>query len=148
MSRQDLPPFIQKAELVRAMAERAVASWSRANRHDHGGELRRQAKVVVGLAHRAWTDRVHRAQLLVQLSDAIDVLKADLRLGQHIRLFRSWGQFDEIMREARDLGNQCGALKRKHPLQEHSKGQNVPASRAGAARPDTEYPGRLSGAMG
>ncbi len=144
----DLPPIIKKAELVRAMAEAAVATWPRHHRYAHGGELRRQAKEVVRLAHKAWTDRGERPQHLTSLAAAVDDLKADLRLGQMIRVFRSFGQFDAIMVEAKDLGKQCGALKRRHPLQEHSKGQNAQASRAGAARPDTEYPGRLAGAMG
>ncbi len=142
----DLPPVIKQAERVRAMAEVAVASWRRDHRHDHGSELRRQAKAVVKAAHLAWTDKARRALLLAVLSDAIDELKMDLRLAQQIKLYRSFGQFEEIMRATRDLGQQCGALRKRYPLQQHSTGQNAAASRAAAARPDTEYPGRLAGA--
>jgi hypothetical protein len=139
----NLPPIIKLAERVRVLVENAVASWRRDHRHAHGEVLRQQAREAVKAAHYAWIDRAGRTARLQTLSDAIDELKMDLRLAQHIKLYRCFGQFEEVYRAARELGQQCGAMSKAQTRHQHSRGQSAAASRAAAARPDTEYPGRL-----
>lgn len=70
---------------------------------------------------KAWRDRQRQAQLIEQLSEKVDDLKLALQLGQRIKAFRSFGEFEAICRIVSDLGRQVGGWKK------HVQRQNAAA---------------------
>jgi len=122
-----LPPAVRLAETLAAKIEQAVAKFQRAHRYSFGADLRAGAWAVLTTADRAARKPAERAQILARLVDEVDDLKQRLRLGQTLRLFNSFGQFEDLMRDAIKLGQQVGGWHK----QNHPKGQDGRSAAAG-----------------
>ena len=118
-----LPPAVRLAERLAADIEQAVSKFSRAHRYAFGADLRRAATSVLLIANRAARKPDLRAQLLQRLVDEVDDLKQRMQVGQRLRQFSSFGQFEALMRLAIELGRQVGGWHRDL----HPKGQSVRA---------------------
>jgi hypothetical protein len=118
----DLPPITKAAERCLIEVNKAVLQFSRGFRHELGADLRRQSAEVSRLCDRAWRDMPRQRYWTDQLVWAIDELKCSLRLGSQLHAFRSFAQFETLIRLAEDLGRQAGAWKRHQ--QRHPKGQS------------------------
>lgn len=115
-----LPPAVRLAETLARDIELAVSKFHRAHRYTFGADLRAGMWAVLTTANRAARKPSERAALLAQLVDQVDDLKQRLRLGQSLRQFNSFGQFEALMRSAIQLGQQIGGWHRQH----HPNGQN------------------------
>jgi hypothetical protein len=119
----NLPPVVKLAERLAADIEEAVTRFARRHRYTFGTRLRDSAWAVLKTADAAARRPAERPQLLQALRDAMDELKAVMQLGQRLRQFASFGQFEALMRTAHDLGRQIGAWHRQF----HPQGQNAAA---------------------
>jgi len=122
-----LPPAVRLAETLARDIELAVSGFERAHRHTFGAQLRTDMWAVLTTANRAARKRDQRAQLLERLVDEVDDLKQRMQLGQRLRQFSSFGQFEALMRSAIELGRQVGGWHRDV----HPKGQSGQASAPG-----------------
>ena len=122
-----LPPAVRLAQNLARDIELTVASFQRAHRYSFGIDLRRDIWAVLTTANKAARKPTERAKLLALLVDEVDDLKQRLSLGQTLRLFNSFGQFEALMRDAIQLGQQVGGWNRQH----HPKGQDGRPSAAG-----------------
>lgn len=120
MKKAHLPDIAKKAERFLLDIEQAVRGFARYHRYTVGTDLRTQAMAVVRLCNRAWRDRDHQPHWVSQLVWAIDELKLTLQLCSQLRAFRSFGQFEQLIRAADELGKCAGGWKRTI----HLKGQN------------------------
>ncbi|PMQ04205.1 hypothetical protein DyAD56_16070 [Dyella sp. AD56] len=122
-----LPPAVRLAETLARDIEQAVSKFHRAHRYTFGADLRADMWAVLTTANRAARKPSERAALLTRLVDQVDDLKQRLRLGQSLRQFNSFGQFEALMRSAINLGQQIGGWHRQH----HPKGQDGRSHAAG-----------------
>lgn len=121
-------PNIQRtANRVLLAIENAVRVFPRYHKYAVGAELRAGAMLVSRSVYRAWREKGRRLQRLHELSTAVDDLRLTLQLAKHLQAFRSFGQFEALAREVRDLGRQCGGWLKET----HAKGQNVPVTSTG-----------------
>ena len=124
----NLPPIVKLAERLMLEVERAVRAFPRYHKYSLGQELRQQCRDVVRLCYRAWRARDQQQVLLPALVEGVDDIKLSLQLGSQLRAFRSFDQFEALLRVALDLGRQAGGWRRQ--VLSHPKGQNpepVPA---------------------
>lgn len=124
-----LPQIVKSAERFMADVELATARFPRAHRYTLGSDLRKNAMEIARLAHRAWRDR---KASLDELSDAIDDLKLRLQLGQQVKAFVSFAQFETLARALNDLGRQCGGWRKQRRSVNR---QNAQPSSAAEQRP-------------
>jgi hypothetical protein len=127
-----LPPIAKLSERLHLDIEQAVRQFARVDRHLLGADLRRQAADVRRLVDRAWRDRANQRQWTQELQWAIDELRITLQLGKDLHAFRSFAQFEALIRLAEDLGRQVGGWLRAQQQQPHLTGQ----SPARVARPE------------
>ena len=127
----DLPPIAKAAERLLVEIEQAVQGFPRCHKYATGKDLREQAMQVTRLCHRAWRDRQQQLQWTTQLVWAIDELRLTMQLGSCIKAFKSFRQFEMLIRLTEDLGRQAGGWKRQQ--EQHRKGQN-PAREAAPER--------------
>jgi hypothetical protein len=118
----DLPPIAKAAERLLLEIEQAVKGFARFHKYQTGADLRRQAMEVARLTHRAWRDRPRQLYWTIELCWVIDELRLTLQLGSRIQAFRSFRQFEMLIRLAEALGKQAGGWKRQQ--QRRLKGQN------------------------
>ena len=116
----NLPPAVRAAEGLARDIEQAVAKFQRAHRYTFGADLRKRAWAVLQIANQAARKPDQRVALLAQLVEAVDDLKLTIQLGQTLRQFSTFGQFQSLMRSAMQLGQQIGGWHK----QVHPKGQN------------------------
>lgn len=116
-----LPPIVKAAERLMGEIEIAVTRFPRAHRYTLGADLRQQVMAVARLAHKAWRDREHQDERIGELAEAIDDLKLTMQLGQQVKAFASFAQFEALARIAGDLGRQCGGWQKRRS----AKGQNA-----------------------
>jgi len=110
--------------------EKAVRVFPRYHKYATGAELRKQIRKVVRLSNRAWRDPQNRAMWLDKMAWTIDELKVTLQLGKSLQAFRSFAEFEQIIRLAADLGRQCGGWQKKHPKGQSAAGQHAGLQRA------------------
>jgi hypothetical protein len=118
--RPDLPPIAKTAERMLLEVEQAVRGFPRYHRYASGADLRAAAKKVLQLTHRAWRDRGNQAHWVHELVWAVDELRLALQIGKQLQAFRSFKEFEQLIRTAEELGRQVGGWKK----QQHAKGQN------------------------
>jgi len=123
----NLPPAVRAAERLARDIEQAVTRFQRAHRYTFGVKLRDAAWAVLATANRAARKPEQRAELVARLVDEVDDLKLAIQLGQTLHQFSSFGQFQELMRSAIQLGQQVGGWHRHV----HPQGQNDRASAPG-----------------
>ncbi|UZW62722.1 four helix bundle protein [Lysobacter enzymogenes] len=129
----DLPPIAKAAARLLVEIEQAVQRFARRHRHATGADLRAQAMHVARLVNRAWRDRSRQLHWVTELAWAVDELRLTMQLAKEVKAFRSFGQFEALIRQVEDLGRQAGGWKRQ---QEHLKGQS-PAPRLAPGRAQT-----------
>jgi hypothetical protein len=125
----NLPPVVKLAERLACDIEEAVTKFDRRHRHTFGERLINRAWDVLEATDAAARYPDERAQLLKQLRRAVDRLKAIMQMGQRLRQFASFGQFNELMRSAHELGAQVGAWHRKYHPQDQSAVAPAPQQR-------------------
>ena len=109
----ELPPIVKDAERLLVEIEQAVSRFNRAHRYALGADMRRQATDVLRHCNRAWRDRPRQLHWVRELVWAIDELKQSLQIGQKLRVFRSFAQFEVLIRNAESLGKQAGGWCRR-----------------------------------
>jgi hypothetical protein len=114
------PEIVKLAERVLVEIEQAVRGFPRYHKYASGSDLRSQARRVATVANRAWRDQPRRAEWVGRLVFAIDDLKMQLQISKQVAAFKSFNQFEALIRLVSDLGRQCGGWHK----QQHSKGQN------------------------
>lgn len=120
----NLPPAVKLAERLAADIEEAVTRFDRRHRYTFGKELRERAWTVLKTVDAAARDPDRRALLLKRACRGMDELKATMQLGQRLRQFVSFRQFEALFREASKLGQQVGGWN-QHV--NHPQGQNAAA---------------------
>lgn len=120
MTKQPLPPITKIAERLLCDIEQSVRGFARYHKYSLGSDLRSQAMTVVRMCHRAWRERAQQSHWINELVWAIDELKLSLQLGSQLHAFKSFAQFELLIRQAEELGRQAGGWKR----QQHHKSQN------------------------
>ena len=138
------PPVVKAAERILLEVEQAVRRWPRAYRYEVGRELRAHALSLAVTANLAWREPSRRAEHVRALVEGVERLKVLLQLGSQLKAFTSFGQFEQLARQAHDLGRQVGGWSKS---ESHPKTQNC-GRQDGAprARSGTEYPRRPRGA--
>lgn len=114
------PDIVKLAERVLVEIEQAVKGFARYHKYASGADLRAQARRVAEIANRAWRDQPRRAEWIGRLVFTIDDLKMRMQVSKLIGAFKSFKQFEALIRLVSDLGKQCGGWHK----QQHSKGQN------------------------
>jgi hypothetical protein len=132
----DLPPIAKAARSMLVAVEQAASAFPRRHRYGLGEDLRRNARDLMRGCNRAWRDSAQRLRWTIELQWTIDELKTSLQIGQELKAFRSFGEFDSLIRKAEDIGKQAGAWRRS---QQHPNGQNAAPRAAVAARQDTGH---------
>lgn len=130
MKNNQLPEIAKKSERLLVDIEQAVHGFYRYHKYSIGSDLRNQAMAVVRLCHRAWRDRSNQAQRVSDLIWAIDELKLTTQLGSHIRAFKSFRQFELIIRAAEEIGRCAGGWRREIHLKSQDSSRNVSMERA------------------
>ena len=82
--------------------------------------MRTAVLLVVQLCNRAWRDRSRQIHWVNELVWAIDELKVVIQLAKQLYAFKSFKQFEVIIRAADDVGRSAGGWKRAL----HEKSQN------------------------
>ncbi len=124
MTNNRLPEITKKAERLVADIESSVIGFARYHKYTLGNDLRTQAMTVLRMCHRAWRDRPRQEHWLSELIWAIDELKLSLQLGSNLKAFKSFAQFELLIRETEEVGRCAGGWKRQF----HRKGQNSAGS--------------------
>jgi len=118
-----LPQIARKAEALAVAIENAVRGFARFNKYAIGSELRAAAMLVVKVCNRAWRDRSRQMQWVDKLVWVIDELKVVVQLAKQLNAFKSFSQFEAIIRMADDVGRCAGGWRRAL----HEKSQNSAA---------------------
>lgn len=130
MKPHQLPDIVKKAERLLVDIEAAVRDFARYHKYSIGSDMRAHACEVLRICHRAWRDRPRQAHWVTELVWAIDELKLSLRIGSLVKAFKSFAQFESLIRNAEEVGRCAGGWKREI----HRKGQNpdgdIPPERA------------------
>jgi hypothetical protein len=126
------PPIFAVIARLRADIERAVTgNFPRKHRYASGQDLRDRITAVATAANRAWRDRENAGHWTSRLVWEVDELKLAMRLAKDLNAFASFRQFEHLIRQAEDLGRQCGGWNRQNSTRNHPlKGQSparVPA---------------------
>ena len=122
------PAIVKLSERVLLEIEVIVRNFARYHKYAIGAELREQARTVARLANRAWRDQPRRGEFVGRLVFAVDDLKQSIQLGKSVQAFKSFAQFEVLIRLVSDLGRQCGGWQKQQ-----LKGQNQ-QTRASAGR--------------
>ena len=101
--RPELPPIVKTAERMQLEVEEAVRAFPRFHKYASGHDLREAATKVLRLANRAWRDRGNQAHWVGELVWAQDELIFSLQLCKRLRAFRSFPEFEQLIRTAEDL---------------------------------------------
>lgn len=120
MTANQLPEIARKAERLTVEIENAVRGFTRYQKYTIGTDLRTAAMLVVKVCNRAWRDRSRQHHWVEQLIWVVDDLKLVLQLASQLRGFKSFKQFEAIIRQADEVGRCAGGWKRTL----HAKSQN------------------------
>lgn len=120
MTAHRLPEITKKAERLLVDIEHAVRGFVRYHKYSLGTDLREQAMTVLRMCHRTWRDRSRQLHWLSELVWAIDELKLSLQIGSQLKAFKSFSQFESLIRATEEVGRCAGGWKR----QLHRKSQN------------------------
>ena len=138
------PPVVKAAERILLDVELAVRRWPRSHRYAIGGDLRKQALTLAVRANLAWREQGRRGEHVRALVTGVEALKVLLQLGSQLKAFNSFGQFEQLARQAHDLGRQVGGWSKSEQCpktQNCGRQDGAPQARSG-----TEYSRRPSGA--
>jgi hypothetical protein len=110
MKPHQLPDIAKKAERLLVDIETAVRDFARYHKYSIGSDMRAQAAEVLRICHRAWRDRSRQAHWVTELVWAIDELKLSLRMGSLVKAFKSFAQFESLIRNAEEVGRCAGGF--------------------------------------
>lgn len=130
MTANQLPEITKKAERLVADIDHAVCSFARYHKYTLGTDMRSQAMAVLRLCHRAWRDRKRQQHWVSELIWAIDELKLTLQLGSQLHAFKSFAQFELLIRAAEAVGRRAGGWKRDLHLKSQNPASSVSRERA------------------
>src|SRR5690606_22241273 len=99
MTSNRLPEIAKKSERLLVDLEQAVRSFAHYHKYTPGADVRTKAMLVVRLCHRTWRDRNKQMQWVSDLIWAIDELKLTIQLASQLHAFKSFGQFEHIIRQ-------------------------------------------------
>ncbi len=142
MTANQLPEIARKAERLTADIENAVRGFARYQKYTLGTDLRTGAMNVLKVCNRVWRDRSRQHHWVNELIWAVDELKLTLQLASQLRAFKSFKQFEAIIRQADEVGRCAGGWKRSL----HEKSQD-PAGKASPERAQI-LSGRYASNMG
>ena len=125
-----LPEITKKAERLVVDIEKAVRGFVRYHKYSIGADLRAQAMAVLRLCHRAWRERSRQSHWVTELVWAIDELKLSLQIGSQLRAFKSFPQFELLIRAAEEIGRNAGGWKRQIHRKSQDSAGNLPSERA------------------
>lgn len=108
--RDKLPPLWKLSARILVLVHQAADRFPRKHRYSIGTEIRDDARQVRRLVVKAWRDRGARLQRLEDLVAAVDDLKDSMQLGQELKAFGSFAEFEAVMREIHEAGRQAGKL--------------------------------------
>jgi len=130
-SRYQLPPIVKATERLLVDIEQAVRGFDRYHRYQIGGDLRGKAMDAYRLASRAGHDYDQRLQCVQQLRWTIDEIKQHLQIAKLVRAFKSFRQFEALIRQAEDIGRQAGGWRKQlqHPKAQSAQARNGVAQR-------------------
>lgn len=120
MKNNQIPDIVKRAERLLLDIEKAVKSFPRYHKYTIGTDVRNQAMTVVRISSRAWRDISNRGHWLSELIWSVDELKISLQLGSQLRVFKSFAQFEQIIRQAAEVGACAGGWKRNHQKSQNS----------------------------
>lgn len=120
MTANQLPDIAKKTERLTIDIENAVRGFARYHKYTIGTDMRTAAMHVMKVCNRAWRERSRQHQLVSDLIWAVDELKLMLQLASQLRAFKSFKQFEAIIRLADEVGRCAGGWKRAL----HDKSQN------------------------
>lgn len=120
MTANKLPEIARKAERLTVEIENAVRGFARYQKYTVGTDLRTAAMLVVKVCNRVWRDRSRQHHWAEQLIWVVDELKLALQLASQLKAFKSFKQFEAIIRQADEMGRCAGGWKRAL----HAKSQN------------------------
>lgn len=107
--------------------ENAVRGFARYQKYTLGTDLRQAAMLVVKVCNRVWRDRCRQHYWVTELIWAVDELKLSLQLASQLKAFKSFKQFEAIIRLADEVGRCAGGWKRSlREKSQNSAGQLSP----------------------
>lgn len=112
MTANKLPEIARKAERLTVDIENAVRGFARYQKYTLGTDLREAAMLVVKVCNRVWRDRGRQHYWVAQLIWVVDELKLTLQLASQLKAFKSFKQFEAIIRLADEVGRCAGGWKR------------------------------------
>ena len=125
MKNNQLPEIVKKSERLLLDIERAVRGFARYHKYTIGSDIRKQAMTVLRMCHRTWRERAEQMEWSSKLVWASDELKLSIQLGGQLHAFRSFQQFEAIIRSAEDVGRCAGGWKRDlYRKSQNSAGDN------------------------
>lgn len=130
MTANRLPDIARKAERLTVDIEAAVRGFSRYHKYTIGTDLRTAAMLVIKVCNRVWRDRNRQKYWMSELIWAVDELKLTLQLASQLRAFKSFKQFEAIIRQANDVGRCAGGWKRALHEKSQNPGVNETTERA------------------
>lgn len=126
MMKNQLPEIAKKSEKLLVDIELAVRGFIRYHKYTIGTDLRTQAMTVLRLCNRAWRNRSNQLQWVSELVWAIDELKLTIQICSQLHAFKSFKQFELIIRATEDIGRCAGGWKRDL----HQKSQNFASEKS------------------
>jgi len=130
MTTNRLPEIAKKSERLLVDIEQSVRGFVRYHKYTVGSDMRNQAMLVVRLCHRAWRNRSRQSHWVSELIWAIDELKISLQIGSQLKAFKSFRQFESLIRAAEDVGRCAGGWKRQIHRKSQNSASNTSSERA------------------
>ena len=112
MTANQLPEIAKKVERLTLEIENAVRGFTRYQKYTIGTDLRNAAMLVVKVCNRVWRDRGRQLQWASELVWVVDELKLSVQLASQLRAFKSFKQFEVIIRLTDEVGRCAGGWKR------------------------------------
>ena len=123
---RNAPGVVILSQRVLAEIEQIVGRFARKDRYVSGSDLRRDAFAVARAARRAWQNPDDRPDRIALLDDAIDDLKLRIDLAHDVRAFKSFAEYEALYRLVHNLGQQCGAWRKRYPKSQNRVSHGSP----------------------
>jgi hypothetical protein len=121
-----VPKIMKDSQRVRLCVYESVLRMARLNKYGVGIKLNQAAEAVVMAIHDMWREREPELKLAFCLTmiRRIDSLTFDLQLAKDLGAFRSFREFEAIIRIVEEVGAQSGGFRKRMG----NKGQNAAAA--------------------
>jgi 23S rRNA-intervening sequence protein len=105
MAQYEHLPIYKKAMDLAVYMENVVKGFSRYHKYSTGADLRNLSREIVALIISA-NSKAEKVDTLLQLRDAIERLKVEIRICKEVRAFRSFNSFQHAAEGAVNIGRQ------------------------------------------